>query len=142
MNDAIIMAGGVILGTVISGGTNYFANRQRLKSEQLREEKQICELRIQKFYSPLLKMLKEGSPPDEYSPPESIYPKVFDFIEKNEMYATRRLLDIFWKIQYNFAINGHSSSDEKYKLFSTVSKEHNKLKEMVGFKEILAKDID
>ena len=131
--------GGAVVGIISLWGTKVAADRED-RRRLLEIETKNAGDRIKELYEPLLKILTPGPPYDEFYIDAETQKWAIDTIEKNEIYASPDLLSAFWTLRHVYFDNrGNIDRDFEWELYDLVSKEHARLKAIIGYGRILKK---
>lgn len=140
---AIVAAGGAVSGSAITCVVNYLSSKAMADREDKRRreelERKTAEERLNKLYTPLLKMMSPSPPYDEgiYFDRE-LGGRIIDFIEKNETLASPELMHKFYEFtDYYYDGQGEVRRDWDRELFDIVDVEYKELKNILGYGRIL-----
>ena len=129
------MGGGVIVGLF-----SMWTAKQSADREDKRRREETADERINNLYEPLLSIITPGPPYDEFYIDRETQKWIIEKIQKNELYASPDLLNIFWDLRRAYYGEGEFNRDMEWEILRLVSSEHSKLKEMIGYGRILKKD--
>ena len=133
------MGGGVIVGLFSMWIAKQSADREdKRRREEI--ERKTADERINNLYEPLLSIITPGPPYDEFYIDRETQKWIIEKIQKNELYASPDLLNIFWDLRRAYYGEGEFNRDMEWEILRLVSSEHSKLKEMIGYGRILKKD--
>ncbi len=141
---ALIVGCSALLGGVIGGLISMYTAKMSADREDKRRRQEIetktADERIKNLYDPLLSLITPGPPYDEFYIDRESQKWIIEKIQKNELYASPELLDIFWDLRRAYYGEGEFNRDMEWEILRLVSSEHSKLKEMIGYGRILKKD--
>jgi len=134
------VGGGVIVGLFSMWTAKKSADREdKRRREEI--ERKTADERIKNLYEPLLSIITPGPPYDEFYIDREDQKRIIEKIEKNEIYASPELLNVFWEfLRAYYDESGKIDRGLDWKIYELVLLEHSKLKEMIGYGSILKKD--
>lgn len=137
---ALIATFSALGGGVIGGFISMWTAKKSADREDKRRREKTADERIKNLYDPLLSLITPGPPYDEFYIDRETQKWIIEEIQKNELYASPDLLNIFWDLRYAYYGEGEFNRDMEWEILRLVSSEHSKLKEMIGYGRILKKD--
>ena len=137
---ALSALGGGLIGGFISMLTAKYSADRADKRRREEIERKTADKRMNNLYEPLLGIITPGPPYDEFYIDRETQQRIIEKIQKNELYASPALLDIFWDLRRAHYGEGEFNHDMEWEIFRLVSSEHSELKEMIGYGRILKKN--
>ena len=138
---ALIAASSALGGGIIGGLISIWTAKKSADREDKRRREEIevktADKRIKNLYDPLLSLITSSPPYDEFYIDRETQNRIIEQIQKNELYASPDLLNIFWDLRRASYGEGEFNSDMEWEILRLVSSEHSKLKEMIGYGKIL-----
>jgi len=131
---------GGLIGALISMYTAKLSADREDKRRRQEIERKIADERIKNLYDSLLSIVTPGPPYDEFFIDRETQKWIIEEIQKNELYASPELLDIFWDLRRAYYGEGEFKRDMEWEILRLVSSEHSKLKELIGYGRILEKE--
>jgi hypothetical protein len=135
-NNLITAGVGSIIGGMMTllGAKYTIGEEYHLKKEEVRREK--ADDRIKFLYGPLLKLMSPPPPYDDSYLEPNVCTEVINLIEKNELYASPDLLELFWEFRY-VHYNGTEESNTTSKIDSDLYKkafsDYEDLRDILGY---------
>ena len=142
---ALIAGGSALFGGVIGGlismmTAKYSADREDKRRKE-EAERQKANERLEKLYDPLLQLINPRPPFDEYHLDKEDKKEILFIVGNNEIYASKDLMNIVWSLRYEIYGTANEEYGLDWNLLRLVQKEHTELKEMLGYGNIIKKDL-
>ena len=134
------LGGGVIGGLISMWSAKKSADREdKRRREEI--ERKTADERIKNLYEPLLSIITPGPPYDEFYIDREDQKRIIEKNEKNEIYASPELLNVFWEfLRAYYDESGKIDRELDWKIYELVSLEHSRLKDIIGYGRILEKE--
>ncbi len=134
------IGGGIITGIFMTRAAKLTADREDRRRREERDREKADE-RINNLYEPLLTILTPGPPYDEFYIDHDTWIRIRNLIDENERIASPDLLNIFWKIRRGIHEQpGDIDRELEWGIYEQTSLEYEKLKDIVGYGNILEKE--